>query len=74
MRGYVKDELGRSFTGPYNYYGQQMVGGLGANYNITINAGAVANKAELPQMIVDALGTYTKQSGSAALTRTLGLA
>jgi phage-related protein len=74
LTGYVSDELGRSFTGPYNYYGQQMVGGLGANYNITINAGAVAEKASLPGLIVDALATYTRQSGSGALNRVLNIA
>lgn len=73
MQGYVADQLGRTFTGPYNYYGQQMVGGMGSTYNVTINAGAVADKASLPGIIVDALGTYVKQSGSGALNRTLGL-
>jgi hypothetical protein len=41
--------------------------------NVNVNAGVVANKQELPQIIVDALGTYTKQSGSGGLTRVLGL-
>jgi hypothetical protein len=45
----------------------------GATYNVTINAGAIANKQELPAIIVDALGTYTKQSGAGGLTRVLGL-
>lgn len=74
LNGYVSDQLGRTFTGPYNYYGQEMVGGLGANYNITINAGAVAEKASLPGMIVDALATYTRQSGAGALNRVLNIA
>jgi hypothetical protein len=41
--------------------------------NVAVNAGVIANKQELPSIIVDALGTYTKQSGSAGLTRVLGL-
>lgn len=73
LNGYVSDQLGRTFTGPYNYYGQQMVGGLGANYNVTINAGAVADKASLPGIIVDALATYTRTSGSGALNKVLSI-
>lgn len=73
LNGYVSDQLGRTFTGPYNYYGQQMVGGLGANYNVTINAGAVADKASLPGIIVDALATYTRNSGSGALNKVLSI-
>jgi len=45
----------------------------GATYNVTINAGAIANKQELPAIIVDALGTYTKQSGAGGLVRILGI-
>lgn len=45
----------------------------GQPVTININAGVVANKQELPQIIVDALGTYTKQSGAGGLTRVLGL-
>jgi hypothetical protein len=41
--------------------------------NVAVNAGVIANKQELPSIIVDALGTYTKQSGAAGLTRVLGL-
>jgi hypothetical protein len=74
LTGYVADQYGRTFTGPYNYYGQEMVGGLGANYNITINAGAITEKASLPGLIVDALATYTRQSGSGALNRVLNIA
>ena len=53
-------------------YGTNPSGGSVTN-NITVNAGVVANKQELPQIIVDALGTYTKQSGAGGLTRVLGL-
>jgi len=42
-------------------------------YNITVNAGAITDKASLPQIIVDALGQYTRQSGTAGLTRLLGV-
>lgn len=42
-------------------------------YNIKVEAGLIANKQEIPSMIVDALGTYTKQSGAGGLTRVLGL-
>ena len=42
-------------------------------YNIKVDAGMIANKQEIPAMIVDALGTYTKQSGAGGLTRVLGL-
>ena len=45
----------------------------GGNITVQVNAGVIANKQELPQIIVDALGTYTKQSGSGGLTRVLGL-
>lgn len=41
--------------------------------NVSVNAGAVADKASLPGIIVDALGTYVRQSGSAALTRILAV-
>ena len=40
---------------------------------VNVNAGMIANKQEIPAMIVDALGTYTKQSGAGGLTRVLGL-
>ena len=63
LTGYVSDSLGRTFTGPYNYYGQQMVGGLGANYNININAGVVANKAELGDFLAATLKQYTRVNG-----------
>ena len=63
MQGYVADQLGRTFTGPYNYYGQQMVGGLGGNYNININAGVVANKAELGDFLAATLKQYTRVNG-----------
>jgi len=42
-------------------------------YNIKVEAGLIANKQEIPAMIVDALGTYTRQSGAGGLTRVLGL-
>jgi len=42
-------------------------------YNIKVEAGMIASKQEIPAMIVDALGTYTKQSGAGGLTRILGL-
>jgi hypothetical protein len=56
---------------PQSYAAAQTA--VGSTYNVTINAGAIANKQELPQIIVDALGTYTKQSGAGGLTRVLGL-
>lgn len=43
------------------------------NVTVNITAGAIADQGSLPQMIVDALGTYTKQSGAGGLTRVLGL-
>jgi hypothetical protein len=46
---------------------------LGQAVTINVNAGVIANKQELPGIIVDALGTYTKQSGAGGLTRVLGL-
>jgi hypothetical protein len=73
MKGYVSDQLGRTFTGPYNYYGQQSVGNAPYNYTFNINAGAITDKAGLPQMIVDALATYTRTSGTGALNRVLNL-
>lgn len=73
LSGYVSDQLGRTFTGPYNYYGQQGVAGTNSNYTININAGAISDKAGLPQMIVDALATYTRTSGTGALNRVLNL-
>jgi len=45
----------------------------GATYNITVEAGLIANKQEIPAMIVDALGTYTRQSGAGGLVRILGI-
>ena len=63
MQGYVADQLGRTFTGPYNYYGQQMVGGLGSNYNININAGVVTNKAELGDVLASTLKQYVRVNG-----------
>lgn len=42
-------------------------------YNVKVEAGLIANKQELPAMIVDALGTYTRQSGAGGLNRVLGL-
>lgn len=45
----------------------------GGNITIQVNAGVIANKQDLPNIIVDALGTYTKQSGAGGLTRVLGL-
>lgn len=58
--------------GRVNSYGSG-VNGTVINNNVTVQAGVVANKQELPQIIVDALGTYTKQSGAGGLTRVLGL-
>lgn len=43
------------------------------NITVQVDAGIIANKAELPGQIVDALGTYVRQSGSAALTRILAV-
>ena len=45
----------------------------GGSLTVNVNAGVIANKQELPSIIVDALGTYTKQSGAGGLTRVLGL-
>jgi hypothetical protein len=45
----------------------------GQPITIHVNAGMIASKQEIPGMIVDALGTYTKQSGAGGLTRVLGL-
>ena len=57
-------------------YGRSTSTGLtptGGNvYNIKVEAGMIASKQEIPAMIVDALGTYTKQSGAGGLTRILG--
>lgn len=58
--------------GRVNSYGSG-VNGTVINNNVTVQAGIVANKQEIPAMIVDALGTYTKQSGAGGLTRILGL-
>lgn len=57
---------------PQSYANQQNAS-MGNTYNVTVQAGIVANKQEIPAMIVDALGTYTKQSGAGGLTRILGL-
>lgn len=43
------------------------------NITVQVDAGIIANKAELPGQIVDALGTYVRQSGSAALNRMLAV-
>lgn len=55
-------------------YANQQNASMGNTYNVTVQAGIVANKQEIPAMIVDALGTYTKQSGAGGLTRILGIA
>ena len=44
-----------------------------APVNVIINAGAITDQASLPQVIVDGLGTYVRQSGAGGLTRLLGL-
>jgi hypothetical protein len=43
---------------PQSYAASQTA--TGATYNVTINAGAIANKQELPYIITDALNTATK--------------
>lgn len=63
LSGYVSDQLGRTFTGPYNYYSGQMVGGLGSNYNINISAGVVTNKAELGDVLASTLKQYVRVNG-----------
>jgi hypothetical protein len=73
LTGFVSDQYGRTFTGPYNYYGQQSVGNAPYNYTFNINAGAITDKSSLPQVIVDALATYTRTSGTGALNRVLNL-
>lgn len=63
LTGYVSDQLGRTFTGPYNYYSGQMVGGMGSNYSININAGVVTNKQELGNVLASTLKQYVRVNG-----------
>lgn len=41
--------------------------------NVTVQANTITDQASLPQVIVDGLGTYVRQSGAGGLTRLLGL-
>jgi hypothetical protein len=57
---------------PQSYAAQQNAL-MGNTYNVTVNAGAIADKASLPQMVVDALNTASKQGLSTSILRAMSV-